>query len=151
MVFAPKRCDKLRGFEIQEWMIQLQKKNIYIYTHIFYIYIFCICLEYFFSLQYLHALQTQNFYLTHSTVHVQPNCTVTDIPLPERERLKDDHLSMSLTFFNLPSGIRPNEKQSQTKTKFTGGENRERYVFNRFLKEAQFNCDLTAGGSSVIL
>ena len=43
--------------------------------------------------------------MTHSTVQVQFNSQVTDIPLTERQRLKDDHLSMSLRFFNLPLGI----------------------------------------------
>ena len=40
--------------------------------------------------------------MTHLTVQVQPNCQVTDTPLTERQRLKDDHLSMSLRFFSLP-------------------------------------------------
>ena len=47
------------------------------------------------------------YYLTHPTVQVQPNSQVTDIPLTETQRLKDDHLSMSLRFFNLPLGIGP--------------------------------------------
>ena len=40
-----------------------------------------------------------------ATAQVQPNFEVTDIPLTERQRLKDDHLSTSLRFFNLPLGI----------------------------------------------
>ena len=43
---------------------------------------------------------------------VQPNCHVTGIPLTERQRLKDDHLWMSLRFFSLPLGIIPNDKRT---------------------------------------
>ena len=49
-------------------------------------------------------------YMTHLTALVQPNSQMTDIPLTERHRLKDDHLSMSLRFFSLPLGIGPNER-----------------------------------------
>ena len=41
---------------------------------------------------------------------VLSNSQITDIPLTERQRLKDDHLSMSLRFFNLPLGIGPNDR-----------------------------------------
>ena len=44
------------------------------------------------------------------TVQVQSNSQVTDIPLTERQSLKDDHLSTSLRFFNLPLGIGPNDR-----------------------------------------
>ena len=47
--------------------------------------------------------------MTHSTVQVQSNSQITDIPLNERQRLKDDRLSTSLRFFNLPLGIGPND------------------------------------------
>ena len=47
--------------------------------------------------------------MTHPTVHIQSNSQITDIPLTERQRLKDDHLSTSLRFFNLPLGIGPND------------------------------------------
>ena len=46
--------------------------------------------------------------MTHPTVEVQPNSQSTDIPQTERHRLKDDHLSTSLRFFNLRLGIGPN-------------------------------------------
>ena len=48
--------------------------------------------------------------MTHPTVQVQPNSQITDIPLTERLRLKDDHLSMSLRFFNVPLGIGPDDR-----------------------------------------
>ena len=65
---------------------------------------------YLYSAQYLHVLQDSKRYITHSTVQVQFNSQVTDIPLTERQRLKDDHLSTSLRFFNLPLGIGPNDR-----------------------------------------
>ena len=48
--------------------------------------------------------------MTHPTVKLQSNSQITDISLTERQRLKDDHLSMSLRFFNLPLGIPPNDR-----------------------------------------
>ena len=54
-------------------------------------------------------------YTTHSTVQVQSNSQITDIPLTERQRLKDDYLSTSLRFFNLPLGIGPNDRGSPFK------------------------------------
>ena len=65
---------------------------------------------YLYSVQYLHALQDSKRYVTHSTVQVQLNSQITDIPLPERQRVKDDCLLMSLRFFNLPLGIGPNDR-----------------------------------------
>ena len=41
------------------------------------------------------------------------NSPVTDIPLTERQRLKDDHLSTSLRFFSLTLGIGPNNRGQQ--------------------------------------
>ena len=41
---------------------------------------------------------------------VQSNYHITDIPLTERQRLKDNHFSVSLRFFNLPLGIGPNDR-----------------------------------------
>ena len=64
---------------------------------------------YLYSAQYLYVLQDSKRYMTHSTVQVPPNSQITDIPLTERQRLKDDHLSTSLRFFNLPLGIGPND------------------------------------------
>ena len=51
--------------------------------------------------------------LAHLTVRVQPISQVTDISLTERQRLKDDHFSMSLRFFSLPLGIGPNDRGPQ--------------------------------------
>ena len=51
----------------------------------------------------------QNFlkcYMTHPTVQVQSNFQITNIPLTERQRLKDDHLSTSLKFFKDGTGDR---------------------------------------------
>ena len=48
--------------------------------------------------------------MTHSTLQVQSNSQITDIPLTERQRLKDNHLSTSLRFFNLPLGVGPNDR-----------------------------------------
>ena len=42
---------------------------------------------------------------------VQPKL-LTDIPLTERQRLRDNHLSVSLKFFNLSPGVGPNERTS---------------------------------------
>ena len=65
---------------------------------------------YLYSTQYFHVLQNSKRCMTHLTAQVQPNSQVTDIPLTETERLKDDHLSTSLRFFSLPLGIGPNVK-----------------------------------------
>ena len=43
--------------------------------------------------------------MTNVIVQVQSNSQITDIPLTERDRLKGDHLSMSLRFFNLQLGM----------------------------------------------
>ena len=48
--------------------------------------------------------------MTHPTVYVQSKSQIADIPLTESERLRDDHLSTSLGFFNLPLGIGPNDR-----------------------------------------
>ena len=48
--------------------------------------------------------------MTHSTVQLQYNSHITKIALSERQRLKDDHLSTSLRFFNLSLGIGPNDR-----------------------------------------
>ena len=61
-----------------------------------------------YSAQYLHVLEDSKCYMTHLTAQVLPNSQVTVFPLPERQRLKDDHLSMSLWLFNLPLGIGSN-------------------------------------------
>ena len=60
---------------------------------------------YLYSAQYLHLLQDSEGYMTHPTVQVQSDSQFTDIPLTEKQRLKDDHLSTSLRFFNLLLGI----------------------------------------------
>ena len=65
---------------------------------------------YLYSAQYLHVLQDSEHYITHPTAQIQTNSPITDIPLTERQRLKDDHLSTSLRFFNLPLGIGPNDR-----------------------------------------
>ena len=49
-------------------------------------------------------------HLTRPTVQVQPNSQVTDIPLTEQQRLKGDHLSMSLRFLNLSLWEGPNDR-----------------------------------------
>ena len=68
------------------------------------------CIVYLYSVQYLHVLQDSMMcYVVHLTAQVQPNSDTTDIPLTERQRLKDVHLSMSLSFFNLPLGIGPSD------------------------------------------
>ena len=65
---------------------------------------------YLYSAQYLNVLQDSKCYMTHPTVQGKSNSQITDIPLTERQRLKDDYLSMSLRFFNLPLGIGPNDR-----------------------------------------
>ena len=65
---------------------------------------------YLYSTQYLHVLQDSKCYMTHLTLQVQSNCQIIDIPLTERQRLKDDHLSMALRLFNLQLGIGPNDR-----------------------------------------
>ena len=62
------------------------------------------CSVYLHSAQYLHVLQDSKHYLTELTAQVQPNSQVTDRPLFEIQRFKDDHLSMSLEFLYLPLG-----------------------------------------------
>ena len=61
---------------------------------------------YLYSAQYLNVLQESKCYKTHSIVQVQSNSQFTDIPLTERQRLKNEHLLKSLTFYNLPFGDR---------------------------------------------
>ena len=70
----------------------------------------CILYLYLYAEQYLHVLQDSKHYMTHSTVQVQSNSQINDIPLTERQRLKDDHVSTSLRFFSLPLGIGPNDR-----------------------------------------
>ena len=65
---------------------------------------------YLYSAQYLHVLQDSKCHMTQPTVQVQSNSQITDIPLTERQRLKDEHLSTSLRFFDLPLGIGPNDR-----------------------------------------
>ena len=64
---------------------------------------------YLYSVQYLHVLQVSKCNMTHPTVPLQSKSQITYIPLTERQRLKDDHLSKSLRIFSLPLGIGPNE------------------------------------------
>ena len=45
----------------------------------------------------------------------ESNSQITNIPPTRRHRLKDDHLSMSLRFFNLPLGIEPNDEDCHFK------------------------------------
>ena len=68
------------------------------------------CILYLYLAYYLHMLQDSKCYLTHPTVQVQPNSQITDIPLTERQRLKDDHLSTSLRLCNLPLAIGTNDR-----------------------------------------
>ena len=68
------------------------------------------CIVYLYSEQYLNVLQDSKQHLVHPTVQVQSNSQITDITLTETQRLKGDHLSMSLRFFNLPLGIGPNDR-----------------------------------------
>ena len=63
-----------------------------------------------FILQHFHVLQDSKRYLGLLILQVQPNSQVIGIPLPERQRFKDDHLPTSLRFFNLPLGIGPNDR-----------------------------------------
>ena len=70
----------------------------------------CILYFYLYFAQYLHVQQNSKCYMTHPTVQVQSNSQITDIPLTESQRLKDDHLSMSLRFFNLQLRIGPNDR-----------------------------------------
>ena len=63
---------------------------------------------YLYSSQYLHVLQDSKRYMTNTTVQVQSNSQITDIP--KRQRYKDDHLSTSLSFFNLSMEIGPNDR-----------------------------------------
>ena len=71
--------------------------------------VYCIVL-YLYSVHYLHVLQDSKHYMTHPTAQVHPKSQVTDIPLNERQRLKDGHLSRSLRFLSLPLGIGPNDR-----------------------------------------
>ena len=66
---------------------------------------------YLYSVKYLLAIQDSkhNWFLPTPQVH-SPGIQVTDIPLTERQRLRDDHLSTSFRFFNLPLGIEPNDR-----------------------------------------
>ena len=85
-------------------MVALDKyKNFFYHTNICILY-FCI------YTQYLHILQDSKRYMTHPTVQVHSNSQITDIPLTERQRLKDEHLSTSLRFFNLPQRIEHNDR-----------------------------------------
>ena len=61
---------------------------------------------YLYSARYLHVLQDSKHYLTCPTVQVQSNSLVTDIPLTERQRLKDDH------FINITLNPAKNSKLS---------------------------------------
>ena len=67
-------------------------------------------LLYLYSVQYLHVLQDSKHYMTHLTVQEQSNSEITNIPLTEAQRLKDDNSSTFLRFFNLPLGIGPNDR-----------------------------------------
>ena len=58
----------------------------------------------------VYVLQDSNCYMTHLAVQAQSNSQFTDIPLTERQRLKDDHSSTSLRFLNLPLGIGTNDR-----------------------------------------
>ena len=44
------------------------------------------------------------------TLQIQSNSQITDIPLSERQRVKDDHLPTSLRFINLALGMGPNAR-----------------------------------------
>ena len=62
---------------------------------------------------YLYSAKVSIYYrtqITHLTSQVQPNSQVADIPLSDRQGLKDDHLSTSLRFFILLLGIGPNDR-----------------------------------------
>ena len=76
------------------------------------IYNYIICI----NLLYIYTQRNMSmYYRTQSTIWPiqlykhSPNCQVLDIPRTGRQRLKDDPLSMSLRFFNLPLGIGPND------------------------------------------
>ena len=58
-----------------------------------------------FLLSVMQVPQLFKLCLTRPTAQGQPNSSVTDITLTDRQRLKDDHLSTSSRFFNLPLGI----------------------------------------------
>ena len=73
-------------------------------------FVFFVFVFFLYSAQYLHVLQDSKRYMTHPTAQVHSNSQITDIPLTERQRLKDDHLSTSLRFFNLPLGIGQNDR-----------------------------------------
>ena len=64
----------------------------------------CNVMSILYSAQYIHVLQDSKHYLTYPTAQVQTKSLITDIPITERQRLKDDHLSPSLRFFSLPPG-----------------------------------------------
>ena len=65
---------------------------------------------YIYSVQYLHVLQDSKHYVTYLTLQGQYNSQITDIPLSERQRLKDHHISTSFGFFNLPQDIGSNDR-----------------------------------------
>ena len=70
----------------------------------------CICIYFVFILSAISPDTTGlKGNMTHPTVQVQSNSQMTDIPLTERQRLKDDHLSTSLRVLNLPLEIGPND------------------------------------------
>ena len=76
------------------------QENIYIVVLYLYLY----------SVQYPYVLQDSKHYMIHWPVQVQSNSQITDIPLTERQRLKDNSLSTSLKFFNLPDRMEPNDR-----------------------------------------
>ena len=65
-----------------------------------------------YSLQYLNILQAglKVLFDPSDWTKYSPSSQVTCIPLTERQRLKDDHLSTSFRFFSLPLGIGPNDR-----------------------------------------
>ena len=65
---------------------------------------------YLYPVQYLHLLQDSKRKMPHLTTQVEPNSQVSDILITEIQRLKNDHLSMSLRFFSLPMGQGPNDR-----------------------------------------
>ena len=78
------------------------------------LFFFCLFL-YLYLAQCLHVLQDSKCCITHSTAQVQSYSQITDIPLTKRQRLKDDHLSTPLIFFNLPLGYNPMTEDSHFK------------------------------------
>ena len=60
-------------------------------------------------MQYFQILQDSKCHLTHPTAQVQPSTQVPDITLTERQRLKDDNLSMTLRFCSLSLRTGPND------------------------------------------